>query len=225
MAGPTTPIGVLAVGGGVALIWSAFTGQSPLAELRKALATGRVDGSDGIAPIAADDPPPSTSTSTAYDAGVAAGSGVLAGAAAAAISGATSGRPELVAIGQGSHKLAPAAAASFARVQQRFGRAIKISDSVRDYDQQAASYASDPTRFASPNSSAHVMGLAVDVDLGAIGANPTGNSPGSWPASDATFGRLHAAFTSEGWCNWQIRGNSTKGKINEPWHYSYGGCR
>ena len=130
-------------------------------------------------------------------------------------------QPALVSIGQGSHRLAPAAAAAFSTWQGIFGAPITLTDSYRSTQQQADSYAravanGQPDRFAQPGRSWHERGTAVDVNLQAIGASPTGNA-----AQRATFQRLYSASVAAGWCNPRGPG---RGDGAEPWHFSFGGC-
>jgi hypothetical protein len=118
---------------------------------------------------------------------------------------------QLVKIGQGGHSLAPAAAQAFQLWQAAFGAPIKLTDSYRTCAQQAAGYSSDPGRFAAPERSWHPKGLAVDVNLAAIGATPGG----------ATFDRLYLTARQTGWYNPRGPG---RGDGKEPWHFSYGGA-
>lgn len=112
----------------------------------------------------------------------------------------------LVPIGQGSHRLAPGAAAGFQAWQRAFGRSIPVTDSYRPYAEQARQHAANPGRFAPADKSAHVDGTAVDVNLPALGSN----------GSDATYARLKRAGEATGWC---FAGRSG------PMHASHGGCR
>lgn len=214
-AAVTTPIGVLALGSGAALIWSAFTGQNPITELRATLSTGRLPGGRArpveraTLPINAAG---GVSTPTEPYGPFQAGSAESGG-----------GPPTLVPLGQGSHRLQAPAVTAFRQVEQTFGRSIPITDSARDYAAQAAAHARDPRRFGAPQDNAHVMGLAVDVNLGAIGARPTGSTPAGW-LNDPVYRRLHDAFRAAGWCNWQMNRGDLGGKIPEPWHFSYGRC-
>ena len=136
---------------------------------------------------------------------------------------ADGGPPVLVALGQGGHKLQAAAVTAFRQVEQTFGRTIPITDSARDYAAQLAAWKRDPTRYGRPDDNAHVMGLAVDVNLGAVGAKPQGSTPSGW-LNDPVYRRLFDAFTAAGWCNWQMNRGNLGGKIAEPWHFSYGRC-
>lgn len=211
MAGPTTPLGVLAIGGGIALVYSAFTGQGPIAELRKALSTGRVDGNDGIAPIEVDTIDVPDASPSASPIGFAGGGG----------SGGA-GSTERVSIGQGGHRLNPAAAAAFRQAEANYGRTIVITDSSRDYATQAANRAKNPSRFGPADGNAHVEGRAIDVNLPALGLNPMGE-PSDW-TSDAKYRKLVEALASAGWCNYQIKNGTANGRTREPWHFAYGRC-
>lgn len=130
----------------------------------------------------------------------------------------------LVKIGQGNHRLIPSAAASFMRVQAKAGIPIPITDSYRSTASQAASYRSNPYRFAKPGGSAHGEGRAVDVDLKRCGVGNQSPDPTKWD-QDPVWKRLNEAFMDEGWCNYQYRNQSTKGKTSEPWHWSYKVCK
>ena len=130
----------------------------------------------------------------------------------------------LVSIGQGSHKLAAPAAASFSRVEQAFGRQITITGGYRSVAIQRANYEKDPSRFAAPGDSAHGEGRAVDVNLGAVGVGNQASDPKLWDR-DATWKRLNTAFMAEGWCNFQYKNGTTKGRTSEPWHWSYQVCK
>jgi len=74
-------------------------------------------------------------------------------------------------------------------------KGIKLSGSWRSCVAQTSYYNSDPNRYAPPNVTAHVRGLAIDVDTG-----------GSQTA-------LHTALSKRGWF---------QARADEPWHYSYG---
>ncbi len=210
-AAVTTPIGVLALGSGAALIWSAFTGQNPLTELRAALTSGRLPTGGTARPI----------QSVTINAQGGTDEGGLYGPYQA---GATSSAaPTLVPLGQGSHKLTAPAVTAFRQAEQNYGRTIPITDSARDYAAQLAAWQRDPTRFGRPDDNAHVMGVAVDVNLGALGAKPSGSTPSGWLA-DPVYRKLFDAFTAAGWCNWQMNRGDLGGKIPEPWHFSFGRC-
>lgn len=112
---------------------------------------------------------------------------------------------QLQLIGQGNHKLAPAAAVAFARAEQLYGGRITVTDSYRSCAHQQQRYEetrlTEPGRFAPAKSSRHTRGEAVDVNLVVMGAS---NS------------KLFAALRTAGWC--QARPS------DEPWHWSYNGC-
>lgn len=208
----TTPIGVLALGGGAVMLWSAFTGQNPLAELRAALSTGKLPEGGGVTPIARSiNPQGGTDDGGQY------------GPFVPGSTSTSGGPPVLVPLGQGSHKLQAPAVSAFRRAEQLFGRSIPVTDTARSYSAQAAAHKRDPSRFGRPDDNAHVMGVAVDVNLSAVGANPRGSSPSGWLA-DPVYRSLFDAFTLAGWCNWQMNRGDLGGKIPEPWHFSYGRC-
>lgn len=107
----------------------------------------------------------------------------------------------LVPIGQGSHQLTTDAAAAFTAWQQAYGAVIPITDSYRSWDLQAQRHAEEPGRFVSPEHSAHVSGEAVDVNM-----------------FEVDEARLIAAATATGWCQAALNND-------EPWHFSFNGCR
>lgn len=109
--------------------------------------------------------------------------------------------PQLVSIGQGGHRLQPAAAAALARAEARVGRKIKVTDSYRSYAQQADCYRRKPGVCAAPGKSWHERGLAIDI----IEMN----------ADD-----IAQALAGTGWyqATW-----STAAGVKEIWHWSYGG--
>lgn len=110
-------------------------------------------------------------------------------------------RAELVSIGQGGHKLSRSAAAGFAAWQDAYGSTIPITDSFRSWDHQAKRHAEEPGRFVAPEDSAHVTGEAVDVNL-----------------YEVDVPRLLAAAQATGWCQSALNNN-------EPWHFSFNGCK
>lgn len=211
MAGISTPIGILAVGGGFVLVWSAVTGDGPLAELRKALTSGQVDGGKPTPIRAAASGAGLTST----------GSGVDTSTLGGILAASTSSR-ERVPIGQGSHKLAPGAVTAFRQAEQNYGRTIPITDSSRSFEHQRAQRAKDPSRFGPPEGNAHVEGRAVDVNLQALGVYPQGE-PTEW-MSNAGYAKLANAMMAAGWCNYQLKNGTANGRDREPWHFSIGRC-
>lgn len=215
MSGALTPVGVVVAGAGVVLIYSAVTGQSPLSELRKAITSGTLDGPDvGSVPLV--DP-------TAAPVGFTGGTGspdepAIPNPSTSGPANASKHPTNLVPIGQGSHRLIAPAADAFKRAERMLGKPIRVSDSYRDYESQAASYRRDPKRFANPDKSAHVEGRAVDVDLGALGIR-------RGTMDEAAYKELVRVMYATGWCNWQIAAGNTGGKIAEPWHFSWGVCK
>lgn len=188
---------------GVWLAYTAARNESPLDVLRGVL-SGNRETPRALNPAAGD----AAGTSPGVTAGATQGD-IAAGLGAVTVTG--SGAAGMVSIGQGGHKLAPGAAAAFKRWEALFGRQITVTDSYRDPATQAAGYAKDPGRFASPAKSRHPRGEAVDVNLQALGAVPPG----------ATWDRLYSTAVAAGWCN--PRG-PYKGDHREPWHFSWNGC-
>lgn len=110
-------------------------------------------------------------------------------------------------------RLAGAAAAAFdamsAAHQAATGQPICVSDSYRDYAGQVAVFAAKPSLAATPGSSRHGWGLAVDL----CGGVQTFGSPAfQWmQANAASFGFVHPAWAQPG------------GSTPEPWHWEYVG--
>ncbi len=203
MSAVRTSASILALGVGGGLIYAAFTGQSPLNELRKALETGKLDGPpEGGRSIATVAPTPIGEPGATYNIGTVPKPDPAAGSTA-------TGPLNLVPIGQGSHRLAAPAAAAFAAWERAYGAKIIVTDSYRSQQQQAAGNAADPGRFASASGSAHPMGLAVDVNLPIT----TG---GQSRKGQARYDRLAAAGASTGWRSY------TGGVSGDTWHFSYG---
>lgn len=98
--------------------------------------------------------------------------------------------------------LNPAAMASFQEASRVLGAPIRVTDSYRSHEQQAAAYARKPGIAAPPGSSYHERGLAIDVDGDAYGGY-----------ASAAFRRLVEVLESHGWHRFDPRG--------EPWHFSY----
>lgn len=110
-------------------------------------------------------------------------------------------RPDLVRI-KPSGMLDRSAAASKARIDAKLGYVVPNVGAYRSFAEQASLYASDPSRFAPPTKSLHVVGLAIDVHQSYMSR------------SDVV-----AAFTAEGW----HRARWGPGTSNdEEWHWSYG---
>lgn len=75
-------------------------------------------------------------------------------------------------------------------------RAILLTGSWRSFAYQYALYHSDPNRYASPYTSGHVQGIAIDVST-----------------ADVHFDTIHDILTFLGW---------TQARPDEKWHYTYG---
>lgn len=119
--------------------------------------------------------------------------------------------PALAWIGQGNHRLTPAAAAAFKQWQSLYGSTIHLTDSYRDSATQARGHAEDPDRFASASGSYHTRGQAVDVNLTVTTA---GQSVNGQPLYD----RLRSTGRQAGW---ETYSRGERGK--HTWHFSYGG--
>lgn len=98
--------------------------------------------------------------------------------------------------------LNPTAMASFQEASRILGAPIRVTDSYRSHEQQAAAYARKPGLAAPPGSSYHERGLAIDVDGDAYGGY-----------ASAAFRRVVEALESLGWHRFDPQG--------EPWHFSY----
>lgn len=182
---------------GAGLIIAAIGNRNPIDIVRQALT-----GAGSVRPLR----DPATFTQLAATA--------PAGSSAAAPSiGNPTGPPDLVTIGQGGHRLERRAAAKFREWEAAFGRPIVLTDSYRSYEQQAAAHRSDPNRFASPDTSAHVDGLAVDVNL----PRTTG---GQSTAGQPLYDKMAAAGARVGWVSY---GHGARG--TDTWHFSYGTVR
>ena len=92
--------------------------------------------------------------------------------------------------------------------QERFGRALCITDSYRSYPQQVALYAKKPSLAALPGTSNHGWGLAVDL---CGGVDRFGTAQHEWMNDNA--GRF-------GWVHPRWAGPS--GSRPEPWHWEFG---
>lgn len=109
-------------------------------------------------------------------------------------------------------KLQPAAIKAFREAEAEFGRrtidqkkprpdrrarAIRLTGiGWRDYDYQAALYASDSNRYAKPWVSGHVQGICIDVDT-----------------NQNNYEKARTTLAAIGWK--QVRSD-------EPWHFSWG---
>ena len=74
---------------------------------------------------------------------------------------------------------------------------VKVTGTSRTCEYQAALYAKDPHRYASPNGTLHTQGLAIDVDMNFL----------------AKFPQTKRLLLEHGWH--QSRPD------DEPWHFSF----
>lgn len=102
---------------------------------------------------------------------------------------------QLVPIGQLGHRLRADAAASLARAERVAGTTIRVTDSFRSRDQQEDCHRRKPTLCAPAGGSCHEKGIAIDV-------------------VDMNNRRIIDALTAEGWQRFA--------PDREPWHWSYG---
>ena len=96
-----------------------------------------------------------------------------------------------------------AALDSFLEAEAAVGFLIVVTGSIRSCAYQADLYRSDPVRFASPNTTAHCRGLAIDV---------------SQSLSATRLKAIGRALKARRW--YQARPAGTPNA--EPWHYSFG---
>lgn len=91
-----------------------------------------------------------------------------------------------------------------------FGRDLAITSSYRTYEEQVALKAAKPTLAATPGTSNHGWGLAVDLSGG---VQTWGSPEHNWLRANAnTFGWYHPA-----WAQYY-------GSLPEPWHWEYAGA-
>jgi hypothetical protein len=111
------------------------------------------------------------------------------------------------------HELAPAAADAAMELNKayraKFGSSISVTDSYRTYAEQVATKALKGNLAATPGTSNHGMGLALDLGGG---INSFGTSQYEWMMANAP---------GYGWVNpsWAQQG----GKKPEPWHWEFVG--
>nr|WP_297428088.1 M15 family metallopeptidase [uncultured Actinotalea sp.] len=91
-----------------------------------------------------------------------------------------------------------------------FGRDLAITSSYRTYEEQVALKATKPTLAATPGTSNHGWGLAVDLSGG---VQTWGSPEHNWLRANANaFGWYHPA-----WAQYY-------GSLPEPWHWEYAGA-
>ena len=95
--------------------------------------------------------------------------------------------------------LQQAALLAFRDAEAAVGFTIEVTGTMRSCAYQAHLYASDPHRFAAPNTTAHCRGLAIDV---------------SQSMSKTKLKAIGRALKARRW--YQAR------PVDEPWHYSFG---
>jgi hypothetical protein len=204
---PIVPYSLLVFG--TYLGYSAIRNVSPLQELRGALS--------GV--------PARPAIDTASSTPPAAGTGpATAGVALTPATGDNDDNrrtePPLVALPYNSgHRVTAQFAARYVQWVAAFGEPIPVTDSYRSYQSQAASHAADSHRFGSPDTSLHVEGNAVDVNLTKLQASYTGN-----PAAKAKYVKLWNTAKAAGLCaaRYDITNPAGlgKGTQDEPWHFA-----
>ena len=103
--------------------------------------------------------------------------------------------PAMRAFKAAERRYAKASGWSERRIKEQGGRPIPLTGSWRSCALQAALYAKDRNRYASPTGTAHTRGLAIDVSTAA-------------PNQE----KMRRALKAEGW---------KQARADEPWHYSY----
>lgn len=111
------------------------------------------------------------------------------------------------------HRLTPAAADALERLNKaykaRFGKNLYVSDSYRTYARQVALKAAKGKFAATPGTSNHGWGLAVDLGGG---VNRFGTPEHEWMLANApSYGWTHPS--------WAKQGQATP----EPWHWEFTG--
>ena len=111
------------------------------------------------------------------------------------------------------HRLSTAAAAAFNRMTKAYaashGRGLCVTDSYRTYSEQVSVYHRKPGLAATPGTSQHGWGKAVDL---CGGVERFGSAAYRWLQDNAgQFGWYHPAWAQPG------------GSKPEAWHWEYGG--
>jgi hypothetical protein len=155
----TNPIVFLAAALGVGLVFSAVRNVSPVEFFRLTIQGGDASEASNIAdPVSLPNVAEAPEAAGRFD----------PFPAAASDSGNAGNFPvdptDMVSIGQGSHRLIPAAAAAFQSWERAYGARIFVTDSYRTAALQAARHEAEPNRFVKVG--LHPRGIAVDVDLG-----------------------------------------------------------
>jgi len=118
---------------------------------------------------------------------------------------------QLCGLGNG-HSLRCDAAAAYKQLasayQNRFGKALCITDSYRSYSSQVSLYGRKPSLAALPGTSNHGWGVAVDL---CGGVDHFGTAQYQWMVANAgAFGWVHPSWANQG------------GTREEPWHWEFG---
>ena len=111
------------------------------------------------------------------------------------------------------HVLRADAAATFSRMSKAyaatFGRPICVTDSYRSYEMQVDVHRRKPNMTATPGTSNHGWGTAVDL---CDGVQSFGTPTFGWMSANASrFGWFHPSWAAQG------------GGRQEPWHWEFGG--
>ena len=111
------------------------------------------------------------------------------------------------------HVLRADAAATFSALSKayaaNFGRPICVTDSYRSYEMQVDVHRRKPNMTATPGTSNHGWGTAVDLCDGVQSFNTTTYR---WMQNNAPrFGWFHPSWADPG------------GSRQEPWHWEFGG--
>lgn len=111
------------------------------------------------------------------------------------------------------HRLAPAAASALSELntayRAKFGNSLTITDSYRTYAEQVATKALKGNLAATPGTSNHGLGLAVDLGGG---INSFGTSQYNWMmANGPKFGWVNPSWAQQG------------GSKPEAWHWEFVG--
>jgi hypothetical protein len=210
-----TPVFLVVGGLGVALFYSALTGQPLVESLRRTFTTPAstrtpvertpVLGDEDYGRALRENRNGSGGAMTpgGGDGGGGGGAGArFTGSPAPSTSGGNPCRAlpvpsadQLVSIGQLGHRLRADAAASLARAERAAGGTISVTDSFRSREQQEDCHRRKPTLCAPAGGSCHEKGIAIDV-------------------VDMNNRRIIDALTAEGWQRFD--------PAREPWHWSYG---
>jgi hypothetical protein len=203
-------LGWVALFGGAGLIYAAVADKRPIATLTAALTGSTTSTPASFGALFAALPAGTNLPATTVPA-------TTSGSSAGSTPGSGGPVDQSATVPVGTIRLIPAAAAAFVAWQGQFGQSIPCTSGWRSVAVQASGFASNPERFASPQTSWHTAGKAVDVDNNWLGALPA-----------ATQSKLRLAAVATGWrqARWagEAKCGNPSGSDNEPWHFSWGGC-